>query len=188
MQSPSSPADPDADSPTPADRRRRAARHEGDIPSDDWMREPGLDDASLPEQEADADVAASLVDEVESVLAWLQQQGYLDESRFVESRIHARSQRWGQRRIEQELGQHGLSLDASQRAQLAEGEWARATELLRRKFGASLSPDGGVDPALEAKQMRFLLGRGFGTDVARRAVRWLKSSPDSSSGPASDTD
>ncbi|WP_238139559.1 regulatory protein RecX [Roseateles aquatilis] len=118
------------------------------------------DDDGAPNAEARGE-------EVDAVLVWLQANGYLDESRFIESRIHVRSQRFGQRRIEQELAQHGLSLDVEQRAQLAVGELERACDLLRRKFGATAP----ADAAAEAKRMRFLIGRGFGSDVVRRAVR-----------------
>ncbi len=124
------------------------------------------------EESPDEEASAGLGDEVDAVLAWLKANAYLDESRFVESRLHARSQRFGQRRIEQELAQHGLSLDAEQRSALAAGELARACELLRRKFGDGLA----ADPATEAKRLRFLIGRGFGVDVARRALR--QSAPD----------
>lgn len=122
----------------------------GDLPADDVP----ADDVPIDE-------------EVEAVLVWLKASGYLDESRFVESRIHVRSQRFGQRRIEQELSQHGLSLDADQRATLSAGELDRACDLLRRKFGSGRA----VDAAAEAKRMRFLIGRGFGSDVVRRALR-----------------
>lgn len=116
---------------------------------------------------ADEDESQGLGAEVDAVLDWLKASGYLDESRFVESRIHVRSQRFGQRRIEQELAQHGLSLDADQRSTLAAGELDRACEVLRRKFGEGPV----VDAAAEAKRLRFLIGRGFGPELARRAVR-----------------
>lgn len=118
------------------------------------------------EEEGTVDIVA-LAEEVDTLLDWLRTQGYLDESRFVESRLHARTARWGQRRIEQELSQHGLSLDADQRAQLAATELERARELLRRKFSDLPS----ADPAQQARQLRFLLGRGFGAELARRAMR-----------------
>jgi regulatory protein len=118
-----------------------------------------------------ADTSADISQQVDDVLVWLRQQGYLDESRFVESRLHARSSRWGQRRIEQELAQHGLSLDAEQRSSLADTELERACELLRRKFSVAAAQD----PTQDARQMRFLLGRGFQSDVARRAIRSVKS-------------
>lgn len=119
------------------------------------------------EPDVDSEALAGLADEVDAVLTWLRTNHYLDESRFVESRIHTRSQRFGQRRIEQELAQHGLSMDSEQRAALALGELERACELLRRKFGGGPPADATAD----AKRMRFLLGRGFGSDLARRAVR-----------------
>lgn len=121
---------------------------------------------SPPDEEG---LAETRHQEVEALLAWLQAQGYLDESRFVESRLHARSQRWGQRRIELELAQHGLGLDAQQREQLAATELARACELLQRRFGSNPA----VDAAVQAKQLRFLLGRGFAPELARRAMRQL---------------
>ncbi|MDH0865519.1 regulatory protein RecX [Mitsuaria sp. GD03876] len=127
----------------------------------DPANEPSIDEA------ADA---GGLEEEVDAVLVWLKANGYLDESRFVESRIHVRSQRFGQRRIEQELAQHGLSMDAEQRATLAAGELDRACELLRRKFGEEPP----ADAAAEAKRLRFLMGRGFGSELARKAVRQVR--------------
>lgn len=137
-------------------------------------RASGAGLAEAPGSEDSEAQAAGLAEEVDAVLDWLKAHGYLDESRFVESRIHARSQRFGQRRIEQELSQHGLALDAEQRSALAAGELERACELLRRKFG-----DGApVDAAAEAKQLRFLMGRGFGSELARKAVRRVAADSD----------
>ena len=50
-------------------------------------------------------------------------------------------------------------------AQLQGSELERAREVWRRKFG-----EPAADPQTRAKQMRFLLVRGFSGDVARRAV------------------
>ena len=47
---------------------------------------------------------------VEAVLDWLEARGYLSSSRFVESRVHARSSRWGNLRIRHELKQHQVAL------------------------------------------------------------------------------
>ncbi|ANH69851.1 regulatory protein RecX [Mitsuaria sp. 7] len=140
------------------DRQAEAAEASGGS-SDDFSEE---DDSQSPNGEVDA------------VLDWLKANGYLDESRFVESRIHVRSQRFGQKRIEQELAQHGLSLDAEQRSVLAAGELDRACEMLRRKFGEGPA----VDAAALAKRLRFLMGRGFGGDLARRAVRRVAAGSD----------
>lgn len=128
---------------------------------------------SDPERDVDLDHHSGLDEEIESVLAWLKANGYLDESRFVESRLHARAQRFGQRRIEQELAQHGLSMDAEQRAALAAGELDRACDVLRRKFGEGPPPDA----AAEARRLRFLVGRGFSAELARKALRRVVSEP-----------
>lgn len=117
---------------------------------------------SEPEAEAESPQA-----EVETLLAWLRAQGYLDESRFVESRVHARAARYGNRRIQQELAQHGLSLDAEAEARLRDSELERAREVWQRKFGEH-PPE---DAAARAKQTRFLVGRGFSADVVRRVLR-----------------
>ena len=104
--------------------------------------------------------------EVDALLIWLQGQGYLNEARFVESRLHARSSRHGNLRIKQELAQHGLSLAPEQAAALKDSELDRARAVWQRKFGEPAQ-----DPAARAKQTRFLAGRGFSADVIRRLLR-----------------
>lgn len=116
--------------------------------------------------ESESDAEAPEV-EVEALLIWLQARGYLDESRFVESRVHARAARYGNRRIQQELAQHGLSLDAEAQARLKDSELARARGVWQRKFGER-PPE---DAAARAKQTRFLVGRGFSAEVVRRVLR-----------------
>jgi regulatory protein len=103
---------------------------------------------------------------VEALLDWLESHHYLDETRFVESRLHARSGRYGNLRIRQELAQHGVVLSDNDAAALKNSELARARDVWSRKFG-----DVPADPAARAKQMRFLAGRGFSPEVIRRVVR-----------------
>ena len=100
------------------------------------------------------------------MLDWLQQNGHLSDGRFVESRVHARQARFGNRRIQQELQQNGVALDADARLALQQSELARATEVWRRKYGAPAA-----DAAARVRQMRFMLGRGFSMDVVRRLVQ-----------------
>ena len=111
--------------------------------------------------------AADRAAEVETLLDWLTEHRYLSEARFVESRVQARAARFGQRRIAQELGQHGATLDADTAERLRASEFARAQALWARRFGAEPA----ADAALRAKQMRFLAGRGFASVVIRRVVR-----------------
>jgi regulatory protein len=107
--------------------------------------------------------------EVEAVLDWLVAQRHLSEARFVESRVHARSARFGTRRIAQELAQHGLALAPDAAAQLRASEVERAREVWARKYGTEPASDA----AARARQMRFLAGRGFTPEVIRRVVRGL---------------
>ena len=114
-----------------------------------------------------SDGAVDLMLEVEELLVWLQAQGYLDDARFVESRVHAREPRFGSLRIKQELAQHGLSLSADGQATLKATELERAQALWQRKFHGIAA----VDLAGRAKQSRFLMARGFAPDVIRRVLR-----------------
>jgi regulatory protein len=138
----------------------------------------GIDDAfvprpvaganpSLPPAQAgppDADEADPGT-EVDALLDWLEAHGYLSDSRFVESRVHARAARQGTTRIRQELARHGLALDPEQAAKLRETEFARAQAVWQRKFG-EVAPDARG----RAAQARFLAARGFAADVVRRIV------------------
>lgn len=109
-----------------------------------------------------ADAAAAQVDEL---LDWLAAHRYLDEARFVEARVAARSARFGNRRIEGELRQHGAALDPAGAAALRASEAARAREVRARRFGAAPA-----DAAARARQARFLAGRGFSSDAIRQAL------------------
>jgi regulatory protein len=104
-------------------------------------------------------------DQVDALLDELSAQGHLSEARFVESRVHARSARFGNRRIELELRQHGLAPDATTRQQLRATEMTRAREVWRKKFGQSAA-----NAAERARQMRFLSARGFSADVVHKLV------------------
>jgi regulatory protein len=102
---------------------------------------------------------------VDQLLDWLAANKYLSETRFVESRVNARSRKQGALLIKLELARHGLALEPDQAAALRETEFARAQALWQRKFG-EVAPDA----RLRAKQARFLAARGFAADVVRRVV------------------
>ena len=106
--------------------------------------------------------------EIEQVLDDLQAKGFLSEERVAASVLRQRAARLGDRRLRQEL--HTKGLDAQTVAQALEllrgTEPARAREVWQRKFGQVAT-----DPAGRARQMRFLLTRGFAMDVVRRVVQ-----------------
>ena len=109
---------------------------------------------------------AAAAEQVEAVLDWLQANQYLSETRFVESRVHARAGRYGNQRIRQELAQHGVALSPETAQQLKDSETHRAREVWARKFG-----EPAADASERAKQMRFLAARGFSGEAIRRAVK-----------------
>lgn len=103
--------------------------------------------------------------EVDQLLDWLEARGYVSDSRFVESRVRVRQSRFGTLRIQQELRQHGLSLDADARQALQQTEEQRAREVWHKKYSGPAA-----DATGRVRQMRFLAGRGFSADVVRRVV------------------
>lgn len=121
--------------------------------------------------DADADGPVDLDSDAEAavdeLLDALAADGYLDETRFVESRLHVRAERFGSQRIQQELARHGLKLDAEQQAVLRASELDRARSVWLKRFGDQPPRE----PAEQARQTRFLLARGFAPDVVRRLLR-----------------
>jgi regulatory protein len=116
---------------------------------------------------------------VEAALDWLEAHQYLSQERFVESRVHARSARFGNLRIRQELKQHQVELAPEAVRALRESELQRARAVRERKF-----PAWPANAAERARQARFLAGRGFSPEVIGRALRMSPSDDDA--GPADD--
>jgi regulatory protein len=117
--------------------------------------------------------AAAAAERVERLLERLQHAGLLSEARFVDSRVRTRKARSGLRRIEHELAQHGLKIDAAQRQRLHASELQRARELWQRRFDGP-----SADPRERSRQMRYLAGRGFAADVVRQVVRGAAGLPE----------
>lgn len=91
----------------------------------------------------------------------------LSNQRFAESLVHRKAERFGSAVIRHELRSHSLdsTLVERQVAELQQTELARAQALWARRFGAP--PD---SAQARAKQIRFLMARGFRADVVRRVV------------------
>ena len=114
----------------------------------------------LAEHETEAGQLAQALDE-------LQARGLISENRVIESVVHRRASKLGTTRIRQELVAKGVSGEAV--AQALEGlratELERAREVWTRKFGEIAT-----DPKERARQVRFLISRGFATEVVRKIV------------------
>ena len=150
---------------SPLELRRKLLRIQADI-ARQGRAAAGADGSHEAEEDENRSTA-----EVDQLIDWLHAQGFLSETRFVESRVHARAQRYGSLRIKRELAQHGLALSADAQAELKTTELARARSLWQRKFGSDGLDAAHGDPALRARQMRFLSGRGFAPEVIRQVFR-----------------
>lgn len=97
----------------------------------------------------------------------LQAKGFLDEQRAADSLARRRGQKLGTARVVQEMRGKGIDGEAIAQAtaELKRTEPERALEVWRKKFGAAP-----VDANERGKQMRFMITRGFSSEVIRRVV------------------
>jgi regulatory protein len=100
---------------------------------------------------------------------------FISEARVVQSVVHQRAPRMGAARVRQELQQKGVdpAAIAEAVAGLQESETSRAFEVWRRRFEAPPQ-----DAKERARQMRFLMARGFSGAVVAKVLRMDPAEPD----------
>ena len=105
--------------------------------------------------------------ELAEALDFLQAKDFINEQRVVESVVNSRSRKLGASRVRQELQAKGLPAEAIAEAvqTMRSTELERAREVWRKKFG-----EPPADAAARAKQVRFLISRGFAVEVVKRVV------------------
>lgn len=105
--------------------------------------------------------------ELARVLDDLQAKGFISEQRVLDAVVHRRSAQMGSQRIRQELQAKGLdkALIASALEALRDSEQQRARALFKHKFGQPAT-----EQKARAKQLRFMLARGFDPAVLRRVL------------------
>lgn len=98
----------------------------------------------------------------------LQARDFLNDARVVQSVLHQRAGRLGAMRLRQELQQKGIDAEAIAGAmeQLKGTELDRAREIWKRRFGEQPA-----DAGERAKQVRFLMARGFSGAVVSRVLK-----------------
>jgi regulatory protein len=106
--------------------------------------------------------------ELAQALDELQARDFINDGRVIESVINHRASKLGAARLKQELAAKGLGGEAVMQAlaALKDSELERAREVWQKKFGELAQ-----DPRERAKQARFLLTRGFATEVVSKLVR-----------------
>ncbi len=117
---------------------------------------------------------AESVDDVNVLLDELVARRLLSDERYVEMRMHARGERFGNARLAYELRTQGVSDELVGAALAGEiDELARARQVWQRKFGNNVGKiSEETNAAAErARQVRFLMSRGFSGETIRRLLR-----------------
>ena len=106
--------------------------------------------------------------QIDTVLDELQAKGLLSDQRAAEALLHRKSGQFGAVRLRYELQRKGINQSMAEDLlqDIVVSEAQRAYALWQKKFGARP-----VTPAERARQMRFLAGRGFSSDVIHRIMR-----------------
>lgn len=108
-----------------------------------------------------AEVAAALDD--------LERRGYLSDARYAAERVERHAGHLGRRAIAHDLRRKGVSEPARRQALSAleqRDELADATALWTRRFGRLP-----VDAREAARQIRYLVSRGYTSEIALRVLR-----------------
>ena len=120
---------------------------------------------------------AESTEELESLLNDLSERRLLSDERYVEMRMNARGQRFGNARLAYELRTQGVSEELVDAA-LASGEdeLTRARQVWQRRFGDNAGKHLGdasekTSATERARQARFLTSRGFSGETIRRVLR-----------------
>ena len=105
--------------------------------------------------------------DITRVLDELAAAGLQSDARAAASLARTRCIRYGVHRLKQQLKAKGLDAElvAQTVAVARETEFERAREIWRRRYGEPAQ-----DQAQRARQMRFLVSRGFDSDLVRRLV------------------
>lgn len=105
--------------------------------------------------------------QIAAVLDDFEKRGWLSDARFAEALVRRRSERYGVRKIKDELQRAGVTSDAS--AALLDGlkhtEFERAKELFERKFDGIAE-----DQKMRARQYRFLVSKGFNPEIVAKVI------------------
>ena len=107
--------------------------------------------------------------EIEPLLDDFERLGYLSDARYAHALVSQRAGRLGVRAIARDLHDKGIGADASKDALATlepRDELRDAIALWTRRFGTAP-----VDEREKARQVRFLIARGYSVSVALKAIR-----------------
>jgi regulatory protein len=119
------------------------------------------------EGEAPSEAPLGREAQIEAVLDDFEARGWLSDARYAEALVRRRSERFGMRRIKDELQRAGVAPEATSGllAELKNTEFQRAKDLFERKFTGLAE-----DQKARAKQYRFLVSKGFNPEIVARVI------------------
>lgn len=107
--------------------------------------------------------------EIDPLLDELERAGYLSDARFASAVVRQKAGGYAKRAIAQALREKGVAAPAAKEALAAlDGgdEFAQALALWQRRFGKAPA-----DEREKARQVRFLVSRGYAAGIAIRVMR-----------------
>jgi len=108
-------------------------------------------------------------DEIDPVLDELERAGYLSDTRFASGVVRQKAGGYAKRAIAHALREKGVAAPAAKEALAAldgDDEFAQALALWQRRFGRAPA-----DERDKARQVRFLVSRGYAIGVVLRVLR-----------------
>ncbi len=126
--------------------------------------------AKMPTKQAEPEITPpgkSIAVQIEEILDDFEARGWLSDERFAEALVRRRSERYGVRKIQDELQRAGV--DSGQAADLIQtlrdSEYQRAKDLWLKKFGVLAQ-----EQKERARQYRFLASKGFSSEVVSKIL------------------
>lgn len=108
---------------------------------------------------------AESAEQLATLLDELAERNWQSDSRFAQQFTDSRGQKYGSRRLQQEMRQRGVSQEQISSVLDGRNDLALARQQWEKKFGSVAST-----PQERAKQMRFLAARGFAMDIIRQVM------------------
>ncbi len=118
-------------------------------------------------EEEDLLAGKALSTQIAEVLDDFETRGWLSDQRFAQALVRRKSERFGARKIQDELERAGVGSKESAELlkSLKETEFQRAQALWQRKFGVVAQ-----EQKERARQYRFLASKGFSSEVVSRVI------------------
>lgn len=119
------------------------------------------------------ELTVDIEEQIEAVLNDFEARAWLSDERFAQALVRRRSERYGVRRVADELERAGIEtgLISQLTGELKESEYDRARALWTRKFGQIPT-----EQKERARQYRFLISKGFSPELVAKVIGGRESS------------